>query len=115
MSLTAGLPWRHPAVVLGIILLVLSWATIAHEEYLESVGALQQQGPVRLLMSVGGSIFWSWCTIKMVGEPHAFIESGSLVNTERDQRRAKLLERTGYTLQLLSIAGILALLWSRLS
>jgi hypothetical protein len=113
MSLTAGLPWRHPAVVLGVILLLLSWATIAHEEHLQSVGALPQQGPIRLFMAIGGSVFWAWCTIKMVGEPHTFIQAGSLVNAERDQRRARLISKAGYAAQTLSIAGILAIVLSR--
>jgi hypothetical protein len=114
MSLTAGLPWRHPAVTLGIVLLAMSIATILHEEHLQSIGVLQEQGPLRFVMALGGSAFLAWFTVKMVGEPHAFFESTSLVNAERDKRRAKLIARAGYVVQVLSIAGILVLLWSRI-
>ena len=113
MWLTAGLPWRHPAVILGVVLLAMSIATILHEEHLQSIGVLQEQGPVRLVMALGGSALLAWFTVKMVGEPHTFFESTSLVNAERDQRRAKLIARTGYVVQVLSISGILVLLWSR--
>ena len=110
MWLTAGLPWRHPAVVLGATLFALSVAAIAYEEHLQSIGSLPDQGPARLIMSLAGSAFWAWCTVKMVGEPDAFLGSTNLVDAERHRRRAALLSQLGYALQVLSIVGILVLL-----
>ncbi len=113
MSPTAGLPWHHPAVILGVLFLVLSLATIAHEEHLQAVGALRDEGPIRLIMSISGSAFWAWCTVKMIGEPHAFFDSKAPLSAERGRKREKFLARLGYSLQLLSISGVLALLWHR--
>lgn len=109
MSITAGLPWRHPAVLLGIGMLVACLAAIGYEEHLQTIGVLPVQPAHRLVLAILGSIFWAWCTVKMIGEPAAFFDiSSSLVNAERDRRRLINLARLGYVLQVLTISGALA-------
>lgn len=114
MSVTASLPPRHPAVIVSLVILVLGYCVIAYEHVLRSSGVFPGGvSQLKLLMSIVGLPVWTWIMLSMVGRPDLYFEaSASLAGADTFKRRARLLNVLGYLLQAVTLAGLIAFLWT---
>lgn len=111
MSLTAGLPLRHPAVWISALILLVGYAAILIEEIQKMAGALPP-GSLRLWMSMVGLPIWTWMMLAMIGRPDLFIEERwSPTDWESSGRRHRLVQRIGYILQCVTLMGGSAAIW----
>jgi hypothetical protein len=104
-----GLPWKHPAVVWGLSILVVGIAAIHAEERLKEAGQLAVRGGAASYpLSLISLAFWTWLLVRMIACPDDFIGSKRhVIDFERDARRERIVSKIGYALQILSLAGAL--------
>lgn len=114
MPVTAGLPPRHPAVIISLVILILGYCVIAFEHDLRSSGIFPGGvRQLRLFMSIVGLPVWTWIMLSMIGRPDLYLEKpASIAATEDFRRRAGLLSAVGYLLQVSTLIGLLAFLWA---
>lgn len=111
MSLTAGLPLRHPAIWISALILGLGYFAIGIEEVQKSTGLLPAS-TAKLVMSVIGLPVWTWMMLTMIGRPDLYIDKRpSPTDWDAVDKRERIVQRFGYLLQGLTLAATLAAIW----
>lgn len=108
MPLIFGLPWRRPATILFLAVILLGGIAI----YLEDtapLGTNGASGPFRgaphILMGMIGTIVWGLILLHMISFPGKYVKQSSLADGARvSQQRETLVRVLGYALGIATLS-----------
>lgn len=109
MPIVFGLPWRHPAVILFFLIIVIGTIEVCLEFLtpLSTNGSAAHRGAVYFLLSIVGIVVWAYIVLHVICFPEEYLPKRSLtMDSDFYERREAFVRCIGYVAGVSSIIFI---------
>jgi hypothetical protein len=105
-KLTHGLPWRHPAVLLIFLMIIVIGVDLYVESHVPigTRGASRHRGGFYDSLALIGSFVWGWILLHIIALPEEYLPKPSLtLDVEVYKRREGFIRGVGYFLGIVTV------------
>ena len=103
---THGLPWRHPAVLLVFLMILVAGVDFYVESHVPAGtrGVSRHRGGIYNFLALIGSFVWGWILLHAIARPEDYLPKPSLtLDVEVYERRESFIRGTGYFLGIATV------------